>query len=289
MIKGIDIGNYATKDEKENSFISKITYTGNILGSQYNLELNDSVYIVGEGNFDTEYRKVEKENYIKLLYAMLAISTQSDNIELVLGLPISQYKQDKDTLKNIVKENFHLKGKLNGVNKEYFITDVEVYPEGIAALDYDYEGIIVDIGGLTTDCCLVNNINNRRKIDNPISLSEGTLNLYSNFINVINGRFGLDLKVKDVERIISHGLYIKGEKQNISFAIDIFKEYLENLIRELNLQYSLKTNNIVFTGGGSILLAKPIMNRLPYAGIQDNPVFNNAKGFYREGRRIWAI
>lgn len=287
MIKGIDIGNFATKDEKGYTFESKVSSIGNILGSAYNLELNGETYVVGEGNFDTEYRKVDKQSYIKLLYAILAISTGYKEIELILGLPLSQYRQDKEKLKERVRENFHLKGKLNGQHREYIITDVEVYPAGIASLDSNYEGIIVDIGGLTTDCCVVTNVNNRRKIESPLSLSEGTLNLYSNFINDINGRFSLDLKVKDVDRIIYNGLVINGEKKNIGFAINIFKEYLENLIRELNLQYSVKTNNIIFTGGGSLLLNKAIKNRLSYAVIQDDPVFSNAKGFYREGCKLW--
>lgn len=288
MIKGIDIGNFATKDEKGYTFESKVSSIGNILGSTYNLELNGESYVVGEGNFDTEYRKIEKQSYIKLLYAILAISTSYKEVELVLGLPLSQYRQDKERLKERVRENFHLKGKINGETREYIITDVEVYPEGVAALDDDYNGVLVDIGGLTTDCCIVTNVTNRRKIESPLSLSQGTLNLYSDFINVINNRFSLDLKSNDAARIIKNGLTIKGEMQNINFALSIFKEYLENLIRQLNLQYSLKTNNIIFTGGGSLLLSKAIKNRIPYATIQQDAVFSNAKGFYKAGVKLWA-
>lgn len=287
MIKGIDIGNSITKDEKGYSFDSKVTNIENILGSKYKCELNGEIYYVGEGEYDTTYRKIEKDNYIKLLFAILGISVELKNIQLILGLPLSQYKEDKSILKDKIRENFLLEGSLNGIDKTFIIEDVEVYPEGVASLPDDYEGILVDIGGLTTDSCMVTNINGRRKIEKPLSLPIGTLNLYADFINLINNKFGLDLKDKDANRIIKNGLNIRGEKQNINFAINVFKEYLENLIRQLNLQYSLETNKITFTGGGSLLLSKPIGKRIPYADIQDDALFSNAKGFYKEGCRLW--
>ena len=287
MIKGIDIGNSITKDEKGYSFDSKTTYIENILGSKYKCELNSEVYYVGEGEYDTTYRKVDKNNYIKLLFAMLSISGALKNVQLMLGLPLSQYKEDRQKLKDKIKENFFMQGALNGIEKTFIVEDIEVYPEGVASLSKDYEGILVDIGGLTTDCCMVTNINNRLKIEKPISLPTGTLNLYSDFINLINNKFGLDLKDNDANRIIKNGLSIKGEKQNINFAINVFKEYLENLIRQLNLQYSLETNRVTFTGGGSLLLSKPIGKRIPYAEIQENALFSNAEGFYKEGCRLW--
>ena len=173
MIKGIDIGNSITKDEKGYSFDSKTTYIENILGSKYKCELNSEVYYVGEGEYDTTYRKVDKNNYIKLLFAMLSISGALKNVQLMLGLPLSQYKEDRQKLKDKIKENFFMQGALNGIEKTFIVEDIEVYPEGVASLSKDYEGILVDIGGLTTDCCMVTNINNRLKIEKPISLPIG--------------------------------------------------------------------------------------------------------------------
>lgn len=287
MIKGIDIGNFSIKDESLNIIESRISGTGNILSSN-KIVFNNEIYYLGEGDFNTEYRKLAKDSYIKMLYGFLCTTTKQCEIELVLGLPLSQYKEDKEKLKDLIRCNFNLDGYYKDVRKQYYITDVEVYPEGIASLNNDYEGVIVDIGGRTTDCCLVTNLNNRRKIENPLSLAEGTLNLYSNFINVINNRFGLDLKIKDAERLIKKGLIIKGERQNITFAISVFKDYLESLISKLNIEYSLATNNIAFTGGGSSLLNSAITNRLGYATILDNPVFSNAKGFYKVGCDLWS-
>lgn len=283
MIKGIDIGNYSTKDELFNNFESRISTNGNLL-SDNQFVLENKAYTVGQGYFDTTYRKCMKDCYMELLFAMLCISNADKEIQLVLGLPLSQYKADKNILIDRIREHFILEGSFNGYSKRFIIQDLQVYPEGIGNVT---EGVVVDIGGLTTDCCYINNINGKKKIENPLSIGQGTLNLYSDFINVINNRYSLNLKTRDAQRIIKKGLTIKGIKQDIGFAINIFKEYLESLIKELNLQYSLETNSITFTGGGSLLLKKPILNRLPYANIEDSSVFSNAKTFYKEGLRLW--
>lgn len=288
MIKGIDIGNSLIKDECGYSFPAKVSYMENLMGNKYSCVLNNKAYYLGEGEYDTTYRKIEKANYIKMLFGILAVSKAPSELQIMLGLPISQYKKDKNKLKELIKEHFVLQGYFNNIYKEYVIQDVEVYPEGVASLSESYEGVLVDIGGRTTDVCMVSSVNNSRlKIEKPYSLAEGTLKLYSDFINIINSKKGLDLSFDDADRILRNGLFIKGEKQNISFAIDVFKEYLEKLITKLNIQYSLDTNNITFTGGGSLLLSKPIKKRIPYATIMQDALFSNARGFYKKGCKLW--
>lgn len=287
MIRVADIGNFATKDNLGNIFESRISSVGNILKNKYEMVLNDEIYYLGEGSFDTEYRKVKKESYLKLLFGLLAMGSKETEVQLVLGLPLSQYKTDKQALLELIMDNDFLCGSINGEKADYIITNVEVYPEGIAAIPIDYEGIVVDIGGRTTDCCLTYIENGRRKIENPISLPTGTIKLYSSLIDQINSKYCLDLEINNAKRIIRNGLMVDGKIQNTSFIINIFKNYLEDLIRRLNVAYSINSNNICFTGGGSLELKKPILKRIPHAIISDNAVFDNAKGFYEVGCRLW--
>jgi len=287
MIRVADIGNFATKDNLGNIFESRISTIGNILKNKYEMVLNAETYYLGEGNFDTEYRKIKKETYIKLLFGLLAMGSRETEVQLVVGLPLSQYQADREQLIDLVMGNCFLSGKINGEKVSYLITDIEVYPEGIAAIPFDYDGIVVDIGGRTTDCCLTYIENGRRKIENPISLPMGTIKLYSNLINLINSKYCLDLEINNAKRIIRNGLIIDGKKQDTSFIINIFKDYLEDLIRRLNIAYSVKSNNIFFTGGGSLILKNPILKRIPHAIISNNAIFDNAKGFYEVGCRLW--
>lgn len=287
MIRCADIGNFATKDNLGNIFESRISNVGNILNNKYEMTLNNEKYYLGEGSFDTEYRKVKKESYLKLLFGILALGSREVEVQLVLGLPLSQYKKDKNELIKLILSNSFLSGSINGEEANYIITDVEVYPEGIAAIPYNYEGVVVDIGGRTTDCCLTYIENGKRKIENPVSLPQGTLKLYGNLIDHINSKYCLDLDIGQAKRIIKNGLLIDGKKEENYLAIDIFKEYLEDLVRRLNVEYSIKSNNICFTGGGSLELKRPIIKRIPHAIISENAVFDNAKGFYEVGVRLW--
>lgn len=274
MILGIDVGNYATKSSNRVIFESKLSKLNKELSDKGKMNLDGKRYFIGQGSFDGEFRKVIKPTYLKLLYAALCKSTSNKEIELALGLPLSQYKEDKEKLKALIKENYHLQG-----DKEFFITHVEVYPEGIICTQNDYEGIVVDIGGRTTDVCFIELCNGRRKVINPVSLPKGMINLENDFINVLNSKFGSDLKLNDFNRILRSGLNIYGERQDITFAIDIFKDYLEDLIKDINIEYNVKLNNITFLGGGALTLEKPILRRIPHAEVLKDSVFANAKAY----------
>ncbi len=288
MILGVDIGSFATKTSKGCYFESRCSNVGNFLDNSYNFSLNGQNYYTEQGMFDTEYRKIKRENYLKFLFAALAISKSDIKVDMVLGLPISQFKNDKDELIRFIKDNYHLKGSMQGKTLEYYITGIEIYPEAIGTVPQDYEGIIVDIGGRTTDVCMISKgREGKKKINNAISLNSGTIELYSNFINIINARYSLDLKFCDAERILRNGLKIEGERIDIGFAKEVFKNFIQELIKQLNLEYSLKSNDVTFTGGGSELLEGLIKKNIKNATILSNSIYANAEAFEKVGREIW--
>ena len=287
MIIGVDIGSFATKTSKLVNFESRVSNVGNLVTDNLELNLNGEKYYIEEGTNETEYRKVLRNNSIKLLYAALFLSKSDRNVELVLGLPISQYKEDKDSLIEMICRNSILNGEVNGEMQDYYIKKVEVYPEGIGVAPHEFEGIVVDIGGRTTDTCLITQHNYRHKIDLPGSVPFGTIGLYSNFIAAINSKYGLDLKINDTERILKSGLKINSQLTDISFAKKIFFNFIDDLINKLQVDYSLKTNEIMFTGGGSILLEGIIKKRIQNATIAKNGVFANALAFQKYGEEIW--
>lgn len=287
MIIGVDIGSFATKTSKMINFESKVSSIGNLVMNEYEFILNGEKYFIEEGTNETEYRKILRNNYMKLLYSALVLSKCDRNVELVLGLPISQYREDKDQLIEMICKTPILRGEVNGNKEDYFIKKVDVYPEGVGAVPSGFTGIVVDIGGRTTDTCLITQHNNKRKIDLPGSEPFGTIGLYSNFIAAINSKYGLDLKINDAERMLRNGLKLDGKPTDILFAKQIFFNFIDDLINKLQVDYSLKTNDIMFTGGGSLLLEGIIKKRLPAATIAKNGVFANALAFERFGEEIW--
>jgi len=283
MIIGVDLGNYLLKSSNGFNVPSKVTSFGNIINSE-SVNINGKDLYFGEGDFDTEYRKINKK-YIKemFLYALYE-STHDIKNKAVVGLPISQYKTDKDELKQIL-----LSQRINQIEgNTLIIEDVEVYPEGVAAIyNKDFEGVIIDIGGRTTDIALITENNGVKKINDPYSLPYGTLNLYSDFIKLINSTHSLDLKAEDAERILKNGLKVYGQQIDVTFAMAVFKQYVEKLVSVLQVDYSIKTHDVLLIGGGSQMLFKPFKKRVQQAEIIQEPLFANAQGFQKVGEQLW--
>lgn len=287
-IIGIDIGNYITKTSEFFQCMSKCSTLENRYQEATSINRGGKDVYIGEGSFDTEYRKVKKEHYMEMLLNAITGSAFSDYNQIVVGLPLSQYKSDKEELKQMIMDNRINHFLLNGEERRIIITDCEVFAEGIGAIAYDdYCGIIVDIGGRTTDIAMIECTMGRKKVNNPFSLPLGTLNLYTDFVKTINNKYGLDLQMHDGERILSAGLQIDGEKKDIDFAMDVFKEYVNEIVKTLQLDYSLRTNNVLAIGGGAELLYRPLKKRIPQLELHTNPLFANALGYKKVGESLW--
>lgn len=287
MILGIDLGNYATKSSRGISFLSKVSKDGGFEETGENILIDGIKYYLGEGDFDTEYRKAYKSNVLPLLYGAIALSTNDKSNCIVLGLPLSQYREDREYLTNLVLQNSKKEIEINGAIRRVVIEDVEIVPEGVSAADEDFEGIIIDIGGRTTDICLIQLEGSKRKVRKPYSIPKGVLNLESDYINILNKRYGLDLLPGDAKRILREGLNIYGEPQKIDFAMEVYKTFVDALISQVQVDYPVKTYNIMLVGGGAELLYKPIKKRLPNAELIENSFWGNARGYERIGRDIW--
>ena len=288
-ILGVDVGNATT-----------VTNTGVIIDSKTSkikpitscnkLEMDNEVVYVGEGEYDTTYRKLEKDTYLQLLYTAISLSTKSRTVsnQIVLGLPLSQYNEDREALIQKVLSNNDKWININDTERHIIIDDVEVFPEGVFTVDDEYQGIVIDIGGRTTDCALIEVVRGKKKILDPISIPTGTINLYDKFIDSLNMELGLDLKLRDAERILESGLILDGTKVNIDFAKRFIEEYSENLYRQLQLKYSLKTNIVTLTGGGADLVYNHLESKLGQGLIkQRDSIKANAKNFYELGVSIF--
>ena len=279
MNLGIDLGNDGTKSSQMVNVASKCTTVSNILSSNQ-FQTETGTYYMGEGTPDNEYRKVKKTHLKTLFLYIIALSTQDQNIKAVVGLPISQYRQDKDELKSHLLTHRYNVTWLNGTQRKINIEDVDVYPEGLINSE---DGILLDIGGRTTDIALIEN----KKVNDCFSIAAGTLNLYADFINAINSQYGLDLKPSDADRIIRKGLQINGVETDVTFAQGVFKSFVADLVSQIQVKYPVSTLPITVLGGGGQLLFKSIKNRLPNSTLVDNPIFANALLFKRVGDAKW--
>ena len=291
MSIAVDVGNYQIKTSENILFDSKVT-TEKFFGTDADkLTLSNKTYYLGEGNLEIEARKFDKENFLPLLLGAICKSTDADVIDLALGLPIIQFK-DKQTraeLINMLQGNSY-KVIYNNIPSTKVIRSVQVFPEGISGYlylknkgllnDVGYrDAILIDVGGKTTDIALIKN----NKATLPTSVNVGTIDIYYSIAKALRERY-YDAKI-DVEKIqdyLDKGFYYKGEKQDITFAINTTKVLFKQIYDELKINYSIETEAVVVIGGGAKILGSAFKKNIPGIIIMENidrDVFSNAKGY----------
>ncbi|NFN94553.1 hypothetical protein FDB28_10735 [Clostridium botulinum] len=128
MILGVDIGTYSVKTSTKVTFFSKFTQEENF--TEINkVNINGSSYNIGEGEFSTDWDKSRKGNTLTLLYSAIYKGTEDNINQIVLGLPVQQYKKNKNNLIELVENNKCAKVE----NRNLIITDVAVAPEGASS------------------------------------------------------------------------------------------------------------------------------------------------------------
>ncbi|WP_143318435.1 ParM/StbA family protein [Clostridium sp. HBUAS56017] len=288
MILGIDLGTHGVKTSEEVSFLSKVSEY-----EQFN-EDNKIIYngkeiYVGEGEFSTDWNKSRKENTLPLLYTAIHRSTKDNINSVVLGLPIQQFKRNKEILISLIRENRF--ANVNG--RSLVIENVDVAPEAASAYyNLNIENrfkiknkqlIIVDIGGRTTDICVFQG----EKIIDVKTIATGMLNIYQEIINYINNKFTEEFRLEEAPDIIKDGLFLNGRLQDISFIQGILKNYFNSIYKEIQLKFNVTKGYLFLTGGGSLTFRKAFNNRLENVLMSNDPIFDNAKGNKKRGEMLW--
>jgi plasmid segregation protein ParM len=247
-------------------------------------EINGKVYYVGTGIGTVDVNKANSELTRVLLLTDLALNgTQS--YKIVTGLPIAQYKSQREQLKRSIMGWNH--STVNG--KQILIDDVTVFPQAAGALysqNIQDDCIIVDIGGRTVDIGLFEYANGKFTLAKSNSLYRGMKNLYSDIVKSVNERFELSLESNQGEKILRKGLLIDGEKQNISFLQPVINSYVEPVKQELLLNYPVRSTNVLLCGGGASTFKDPL--GIPSAVVLENSQFSNAVGFHKVGLAIYG-
>lgn len=293
---GLDFGSCNLKTNTGVIIPTKITKGENLFNNGFLLEFKNEVYTIGEGEYDTTLDKTKKEFFLPCLCLGLALSTEENFVRTVVGLPLNQYKSNKEELLNIIENNKILEFKLNGEDRTIYITEVEVFPEGIAtyySLNMEKRNklkerdiIILDIGGRTTDIALLKS-GIKRSVIKLTSLECGMINVYHDIISNINAEYTLGLEIEDAEKIIKNGLEIDGEKQDLTFVKQIIKNNIDKVFKELNINYPTRTSPILVTGGGGEAFFKSIKKRFPTAELVENNILSNALGYKKVGQKLW--
>ena len=284
MKLGIDIGNYNINTSENIMFKASVSTFKDFGSKADKIVIDNKAYYLGDGYLEIDYRKFDKENYIPLLLGAICKSSNSIENKIGLGLPIKQYNSFKDELiDKLVNKTYDV--TFNDVRRRIRISDVQVFPESVSGIiahfnstlfDVKYKDIVsVDIGGKTTDIALIRN----KKVIQSSQVNTGTIDIYNCIKNSLEAKyFDIKISLDDIRDYLEKGLYYKGERQNISFAIKGCNDLFKEIYNELNLNYPINTSSVVFQGGGMDLLNSVLSKKISNI-IKIDDLFANAKGY----------
>jgi plasmid segregation protein ParM len=275
-IIGADIGYENTKTSEKAKFPSRVTKVEPILPYGKTLELDGVKYYVGIGNGTYQLNKIDNELTKVLLIYGLCASTRDERIRVVTGLPIMQYKSQREQLRKMILDLKTVKCIYCGSPRTIIIDDVLVRPQGVLG------GLTVDIGSRTVDISYV--VDGELRYYNTIY--NGLNDFFTRIIHAVNDKFTLALDESYGYSIVKDGLCINDDdkKKDLDFIEPIKKDYA-NMIDE-EIVRSKATCKATLCGGGAELLQKEI--KFPSI-LATDPQFANAHQFKAWGNERWGV
>lgn len=280
MIIGVDVGYTYTKTatkEGTDIFRSTIKEGSLDINKSITVEYQGKEYTIGEkGSYSVDLNKTQDETFLLCLYTAIAKSMQynSDNINLITGLPVAYYSKQKQILRGSL-EGKDIFIKFNSRHKVFTINKCLVFPQSAGLFTlypemFEKDLIIIDIGGMTVDVSYFEGL----KLFKYATYPMGMMVLYGEIIQAINSEHATNLDLLDAEKVIQ-GMEIEGCKVNVD---DIIQKHTEDILRPVKLEFPYKTTKKVFVGGGAATLKE----YLPGAS-REGSIFDNAKAFYKIG------
>jgi hypothetical protein len=196
----------------------------------------------------------------------LALVAKEPQLCVATGLPVEQHQaRIKQELTEFLKGSYTV--TVNKRKVSFEVVHMGVLVEGIGALfadsNRDIRGLnavyrLLDIGSRTVNGIVVD-AHGQYLDKESFSLNYGIIELQNAGENGENTEY---LKEQFARRIVA----------------DVSKWWLT---------YKKTADVVILSGGGSLLLEKYLMNEYMVSQLTDNPVLDNAKGFYNMGVRKW--
>lgn len=300
MIVGLDIGNITSVAvSEEKTFITESRAKAfeelNNFANADIVEVGGKTLIFGEGDFENNILKHEKENFLDLVFYCLYKVTgeNAKDINLVIGVPAGQYNTEKENIKNIIKGNCCKSVSVNGERKTIVINDVFVVPEGYGVKietkqleNNKAKTLIVDIGGGTTDVAEFNELG---KFTGGKSVKLGLIDIYKEVMETLDKNYKLSVPLEDAKKYFDGELDVRNEEFEVEteYKKEILLKFIKKLFNNLKGLYpNIKQYNIILCGGGAEKVYPAFKKLLPQTKIEDE-IDANARGFRKVGLAKW--
>lgn len=255
------------------------------MNDKFVVEYKDKKIDFGVGTSLVKREKTEREFVIESvflnIYEIYGNLDKDFEVDLAIGLPITQYKSNgrikyEEELKNMYL-NKKLYAKVDGKDIGITIKFLKIYSEGysgyVALYDEfqkDTPFLLVDIGYKTTDVIAVgkNKITNKLMIEDYESINKGMLEIFTAIQNRFYDDTGMNYPPETIENAIidnrqlktydSDGVKMVETRQWLKYGNNV----LTDIFNTIEIKFpDMKTRNIYLIGGGVEFIQK-ILNQI---------------------------
>lgn len=265
----------------------------------FNVHFNGKSYLVGnvvsEDKVSYSITKNTIDHRIAIYVAISQLLSkikipQNSNVQLAVNFPISLFKDR--LLKDMFKHELMNNGELIMININnqlytFRITKVMIINESIGPIYSRItefrkkDSLVIDIGSLNVSFCSYNGV--QYDLNSMVSLDKGISTLQNKIAEKLTEKFGIYVNSDDALRVMNSGfLSIRGEKQEKSVEIiqSLIHEHVQDIFNQaLGKGISFNNKDIIFIGGGSIILQSLLQKEFLLATFESDPQFSNCHSF----------
>lgn len=311
----MDCGKHTTKAiSKINGCISSIKFRtkvqevsnfgGDISYNNYLINDGTKSYLIGDmvSEATTNYNlSKQTDSFRQCTYLSICLLLEKlhfpiadvTNINLAINMPLTLYKneQHKNSLKEfIVNDNKAIEFTVNDKVYHFTIKNIVVLPEALGPIytkmnEFREKRVtVIDIGSLNVSYTNYNNLT--PQLDSMISSNSGTNMLRAQIAETLSSKYNTHVSDSDIEYLLQQDkfFYLDGTKQleskvTIEQFIDQHAHSIFNFAKSRG--YTFNNTDLVFCGGGALLLKDSILKTYPMALIEEDSQFTNVRSFYK--------
>lgn len=302
MLISIDHGNYAIKTVNHTFVSGLVEHTVKPPMTEDIMEYKGSYWTLSGKRLNYMKDKTQDERFFILSLFAIAKELESsglyspiENIDLAVGLPPEHYGVLKGKFADYFRRTETIKFTYKDKPYNVIINNVMVFPQAYAAVVphsslvmNELRVFIVDIGGYTTDVLLLRN--GKPDLQFCRSFETGIITMNSEIVRKVGTLYDMRIEDEHISAVLGgkETILPSKVKETITKATGLHaKDILDNLREH---QVDLRSNPVIFIGGGSRLLRSFLENSpmVAKAHFIDSPNAN-AVGYKLLGQKKLSI
>jgi plasmid segregation protein ParM len=255
----------------------------------------------------SENHAQEKNTKILLLTALaLYVQGDSEEFNIITGLPPSYYLANKDILADMIKGTHTITINASGADraKTIVVNNVKIIPQPMGTLFhrlFDPKGVIadkeitrskvgiIDVGFRTTDFSVVDKLEYIDKLS--YSTATGMANAYAVIAEYLRNQYRIYKENYELEEIIQKGqIKVAGKVHSLEqIKKEILEQVSSKILTEMNSIWDIRDMDmILLSGGGGKMMADYLLPELPMATLIEESQMANVNGYLKLGHKIFG-